>query len=469
MTYAFVLDASACSGCKACQVACKDKNQLPLGVLWRRVYEVSGGSWQQAGAAWTSTVFAYNLSLSCNHCIHPKCAGVCPADAYTVRDNGIVLLDISKCMGCGYCAWACPYEAPQYDQAAGHMTKCNFCYDNLEQGLPPACVSACPLRALDCVEVTQGEALPGAAVALWEVPATAHPYPMRANSRTQPRLAIKPHAAMSSEETKRLANREEIHPRAETAWREAPLVAFTLLAQTAVGAMWAMLWLARGVQFLPMLVIGLCLGASLLASFAHLGTKSNAWRALSHLRKSWLSREILFTILFGVAWFATLASMPLHAAAWLPALLAALLGYELVYCMSRVYRLSTVPAWNSWRTNARFFLSAALLGPLVLAPLLAWMQAPVAWSAVGVFLIALLMINVALETGQPLAPGRLGLQYGLFLADMLGCALVFIVPGSLSVFSTLAVLLLVLAGQIMSRWSFYIARINTARTGRLPS
>ncbi len=101
MTYAFLLDVSACTGCKACQVACKDKNQLPLGVLWRRVYEVSGGGWKQEGEAWTNTVFAYNLSLSCNHCEHPKCAGVCPTDAYVVRDDGIVVLDSSKCMGCG--------------------------------------------------------------------------------------------------------------------------------------------------------------------------------------------------------------------------------------------------------------------------------------------------------------------------------------------------------------------------------
>jgi len=153
MTYAFSLDASACSGCKACQAACKDKNHLPLGVLWRRVYEVSGGEWEQTGQAWSNTVFAYNLSLSCNHCVHPKCAGVCPVDAYTVRADGLVLLDSSKCIGCGYCAWACPYGAPQYDEAAGTMTKCNFCDDNLDLGLPPACVSACPMRVLDYVEV----------------------------------------------------------------------------------------------------------------------------------------------------------------------------------------------------------------------------------------------------------------------------------------------------------------------------
>ena len=156
--YAFYFDSTFCSGCKACQAACKDKNNLPLGVLWRRVYEVSGGTWQQNGAAWNNTVFAYNLSVSCNHCVHPKCAGVCPADAYVIREDGIVLLDSTRCVGCGYCAWACPYGAPQYNAAAGCMTKCDFCIDHLEQGLPPACVAACPLRVLDYGEATLDQA-----------------------------------------------------------------------------------------------------------------------------------------------------------------------------------------------------------------------------------------------------------------------------------------------------------------------
>jgi len=64
-------DASSCSGCKACQAACKDHNGLGPTILWRRVYEVSGGGWARSGNAWTQDVFAWNLSLSCNHCEKP--------------------------------------------------------------------------------------------------------------------------------------------------------------------------------------------------------------------------------------------------------------------------------------------------------------------------------------------------------------------------------------------------------------
>lgn len=147
--FAFYFDSQACSGCKACQIACKDKHDLPLGVLWRRVYEISGGGWLRVGAAWQNTVFAYNLSIACNHCQHPICVGVCPTGAMVQRPDGIVLVDEKRCIGCQYCAWVCPYSAPQYDPARGVMTKCDFCLDELDQGRSPACVAACPMRALD--------------------------------------------------------------------------------------------------------------------------------------------------------------------------------------------------------------------------------------------------------------------------------------------------------------------------------
>ena len=185
--YAFSFDARFCSGCKACQAACKDKNNLPTDVLWRRVIEVSGGTWQKEESAWNNTVFAYNLSISCNHCVYPKCAGVCPTDAYELRDDGIVFLDTQKCMGCGYCAWACPYGAPQYNAEAGHMTKCDFCLDNLEQGLPPACVAACPMRVLDYGEISREQESITHKLVLWETNSEVHPYPLPTHSHTQPR------------------------------------------------------------------------------------------------------------------------------------------------------------------------------------------------------------------------------------------------------------------------------------------
>jgi anaerobic dimethyl sulfoxide reductase subunit B (iron-sulfur subunit) len=147
--YGFYFDSSSCSGCKTCQIACKDKNNLPEGILWRRVYEVIGGGWARQGEAWISNVFAYNLSIGCNHCEHPICMECCPTNAYSQRSDGIIILDSKRCAGCRYCVWICPYGSPQYDQQAGITSKCDFCVDRIEVGLSPACVAACPMRALD--------------------------------------------------------------------------------------------------------------------------------------------------------------------------------------------------------------------------------------------------------------------------------------------------------------------------------
>ena len=91
--YGFYLDSSACIGCKACQIACKDKNNLPVGVLWRRVVEVQGGEWLPRGEAWLTNTFAYFISAACMHCELPICAEVCPTQAITQREDGIVTLD----------------------------------------------------------------------------------------------------------------------------------------------------------------------------------------------------------------------------------------------------------------------------------------------------------------------------------------------------------------------------------------
>jgi anaerobic dimethyl sulfoxide reductase subunit B (iron-sulfur subunit) len=488
MTYAFIFDASSCSGCKACQAACKDKNQLPTGVLWRRVYEVSGGGWERHGEAWTNIVFAYNLSIACNHCEHPKCAGVCPVDAYVIRPDGIVYIDESKCVGCGYCAWACPYEAPQYNPDLGHMTKCNFCFDNIDAGAPPACVAACPMRVLGVEEIREQaiesreqrvESSGGKGeMELWKVSAEKHPFPLPKYSRTQPHLAIKPHAAMSVTEAKQVANHEEIHPRKESAWEEAPLVIFTLLAQMAVGGFWMMqlmlqdVWnLAVGNQIIlraiPLLVIGAALGLGMFFSFAHLGTKKNAWRTLGHLRKSWLSREILFESLFSLSWLAVTAELLLlHRTT--PALMwvTALFGYFLIHSMSNVYRLPAKPAWNSWRTNASFFVSTLVLGWMSMSAVLNFESQQIVidlsfWQMIGtdIFIVALILISLQTIISSKFHPDGMtrALHITVNFLAVFATFLAFMVIGKPSLEQTLIVFVLVLTGEVIGRWQFYKA------------
>jgi len=146
---AFFLDSQTCTGCKTCMVACKDKNNLPLGVRWRRVVEFAGGQWiRLPDGTFQQNVFAYYLSVSCNHCQDPICVQSCPTTAMNQDEQGIVSVDPQKCVGCRYCEWACPYSAPQFNPVLGQMTKCDFCRDDLAIGGAPACVAACPTRAL---------------------------------------------------------------------------------------------------------------------------------------------------------------------------------------------------------------------------------------------------------------------------------------------------------------------------------
>jgi anaerobic dimethyl sulfoxide reductase subunit B (iron-sulfur subunit) len=200
---AFYLDASACIGCKACQIACKDKHDLPLGVLWRRVFEYGGGDWvEQDGIQVPSLLFSYYLSSACQHCESPVCRDVCPVRAITKREDGIVILDSDKCIGCRYCEWACPYGAPQFNEEMKAMTKCHFCYDLQDQGLNPACVDACVMRCLDYGDLDELRQKHGNFNEL-------EPLPMA--NITSPALVITPHkhAQRSGEGTGKIQNLPE--------------------------------------------------------------------------------------------------------------------------------------------------------------------------------------------------------------------------------------------------------------------
>lgn len=156
--YAFHFSGSRCTGCKTCELACKDYNDLSTDVAYRKVYEYeTAGTWDadEAGC-WTATGTTYYTSVACNHCDDPACTKVCPTGAmHKDGETGIVSVDADKCIGCGYCHMACPYNAPKVDRALGHSVKCDGCQSRVAEGKKPICVEACPLRALDFDEKTK--------------------------------------------------------------------------------------------------------------------------------------------------------------------------------------------------------------------------------------------------------------------------------------------------------------------------
>lgn len=148
----FYFNQRNCAGCKTCQVACKDKNDLEPGTLFRHVTDYEVGIYPHARA--------YHYAATCNHCEHPACVAVCPNAAMRVdKEDGTVQHDDERCIGCEYCVKACPYGVPQYMPALQKTHKCDACIQLRAVGDPPACVASCPMRALEFGPVDELRAL----------------------------------------------------------------------------------------------------------------------------------------------------------------------------------------------------------------------------------------------------------------------------------------------------------------------
>ena len=189
--YAMAIDLSRCQGCRACVEACKIENNTPSAVFWMHVFRLEQGEYPN-----TSISF---LPRPCQHCNNAPCVKVCPVGARFKRDDGLVLTDFDRCIGCRYCEVACPYgvnffnwrdpeaafadyqvpfddsdlvpitggaippyKNPDLEELHGEeqrltagsahfkgvMEKCTFCVQRVEKNLAPACVQNCPVGAL---------------------------------------------------------------------------------------------------------------------------------------------------------------------------------------------------------------------------------------------------------------------------------------------------------------------------------
>ncbi len=154
--YAILFDTSYCTGCRACQVGCKQWNDLPADPTENRgSYDssyLSAHTWLKMGyfegLDQKGEVYWDFVRTSCMHCSQAACVEACPTGAMNYREGGIVTVDTGWCIGCRNCVQACPYDAVHYDEKTGVVHKCTMCYDRVANGLEPACVKACPTGAL---------------------------------------------------------------------------------------------------------------------------------------------------------------------------------------------------------------------------------------------------------------------------------------------------------------------------------
>lgn len=139
--YAIVLETRRCIDCKACTVACKAENLVPLGAENYRNWvteERLRGSYPRLAQDFTPG--------QCMQCGNTPCERVCPTRATGVGPGGIITVEAKKCIGCKYCMTACPYNARYYNEETGAVDKCTFCAHRIAQGRPPACVETCPTK-----------------------------------------------------------------------------------------------------------------------------------------------------------------------------------------------------------------------------------------------------------------------------------------------------------------------------------
>lgn len=450
--HGFFFNADNCIGCHACEAACSEKNNNPGHIAFRSVGYVEGGSYPDYQRL--------NISMACNHCDDPVCLKGCPTRAYTKHaEYGAVLQDPDTCFGCGYCTWVCPYNAPQLDPIKGQVSKCNMCIDRLEEGLKPACVSACVGNALDfgVIENTPENrqqcktSIPG-----FPDPEITHPnirfqqtkdMPLEMNRTDSVAIKyVKDQQGEFKPVVSQIFGKKKQWSFNKLSSKENPLVAFTLLAQAAYGMFFIVLIAALfGISvfddfmhsdlFLPFTLLSIVMmNLALLMSVTHLGKPFRFYRGFNNLRYSPMSREG-----FGLAMFIMFASLsalfsaftnqwlnhfilettqlninkfaqilPIETLQLTSAIVALVAGFIGLYYMNQCYQIKARPFWHHWQTATAFAGNSLSLGALfsaaVMLPYLYFNEQNTQQTLI-VFSLALL-IGILLESIGLLAHNR---------------------------------------------------------------
>jgi phenylacetyl-CoA:acceptor oxidoreductase subunit 1 len=375
--WGIVVDVNRCVGCQTCTAACKHANETPPGVQWRRVLDVETGRFPDVERLF--------LVTGCQHCAEPPCVPVCPTGATRQRADGFVTQDYETCIGCGYCAVACPYDArtivhekraafgagraTRQEEAAAHeerlgvAQKCTFCIGRVDAGLAqglvpgvdpaatPACVSSCIADALHFGDFED----PGSNVAA--LLAEGRSFALLEELGTRPSIrylyetpAVPGRAARPDEQDEeRMADPSNpLVGKLQRFWDYRAAMNFTLgglgsgLALSAFAT-----WLAAGLP--TPLLLGLFLAAGALMAvglafvFFEIGRKLRFLHALKRPQSSWMTREV----------YVVAAFYPLLAADLLfprPALhtAVALAAAAFLYCQARILHAGKgIPAWRA--------------------------------------------------------------------------------------------------------------------------
>ncbi|MFC1734423.1 DmsC/YnfH family molybdoenzyme membrane anchor subunit, partial [candidate division KSB1 bacterium] len=341
MKQSFLFDLNKCTGCHACQLACMIENDLDHGMNWRHIYTFNEQRHPKHAY--------FHLSLACNHCEDAPCMKYCPAGAYSSDANtGAVTIDPYLCIGCKYCSWVCPYDAPKYSKSKGIVEKCTMCSDRLNDNLDPACVSLCPTGALGFGEKPENPTQHVQGFTVSDIKPSIDFTPLR-EERVLPEGTTAPHDKVIVRQFHAEAFEPESKISVVSEWS---LILFSVMVSTLFGLFIASMMSALRLN--PVLFGAAGLAAMAISSL-HLGKKLKAYRALINWRHSWLSREIIFYALFLIIALIYAAIMPeIRIVGWI----AVIAGFACLFSMDMVYQF--IPRTEEQRGHSAFVLFMGL-------------------------------------------------------------------------------------------------------------
>ncbi len=353
MKSVFIFDINKCVACEACVVACALENGITqTELLYRNIHTFN--TLQHPA----KPVFFH--SLACNHCNDAPCLKNCPALAYSIdNETGAVIHNPEKCIGCKYCTWTCPYDAPHYNNNKQIVEKCTACNSRLKQGELPKCVSLCPTGALTFEART---AIPeDVSIAGFPKKATFPSIefvPLRQNNA----IPTIDYSENPVSDLKILHQITPPPPQKIIAKNEMPLIIFTLMAALVAGAYFSTVF---SDFYLSAALFAAGGFLSLLISMLHLGRKERAWRSVLNIKNSWLSREIFFYNAF-----VFLATADLYNIITIQGLdiLTVIIGFFALISIDRVYFMAETGSKINFYSSSVFltalFTAAVLINNL---------------------------------------------------------------------------------------------------------
>ncbi|MDE5418355.1 4Fe-4S binding protein [Labilibaculum sp. DW002] len=316
---AFIFNTNKCVGCMACVAGCSIENGTSLGVNWREV--------NCHNKIKHPSLPVFHFSLACNHCEEAPCMKNCPALAYTRdKETGAIIHHAEACIGCKYCTWACPYDAPKFNPASSIVEKCNFCVDRISDGKQPACAQACPVGALDFGQLSlsdEDRVMPGFV-----------------DMGIKPSIQLVPLREEHASPTIENLDEEKIDPERIKEWlpkskdkvsleKEWTLVLFTIAVAGLVSWQAAHLFGKVEMPVIPFAVISVL---AIALTSLHIGKKLRMWRFILNLKGSWLSREIFsFSAFLGLTGLHLITEIQLFGYAALVFGIFCLISVDMVY------------------------------------------------------------------------------------------------------------------------------------------